>query len=53
MCRPFIREPMLVKKMQEGVATQASCISCNQCLVHTGVYDLPVRCYVKKRDGRS
>lgn len=45
MCRPFIREPFLVKKIREGKTKQAACISCNKC-VGALVNDLPLRCYV-------
>jgi 2,4-dienoyl-CoA reductase-like NADH-dependent reductase (Old Yellow Enzyme family) len=44
MCRPFIREPFLVKRFREGKATQAACISCNKC-VGAIVNDMPVKCY--------
>ena len=44
MCRPFIREPYLVRQFREGKTTQAACISCNRCL---GAIpnDMPVKCY--------
>ncbi len=45
MCRPFIREPFLVKMIKEGKTRQAACISCNRC-VGALVNDLPLRCYV-------
>lgn len=32
MSRPFIREPMLIKRWQAGDLRKASCISCNACL---------------------
>lgn len=32
MSRPFIREPMLIKRWQAGDLRTASCISCNACL---------------------
>lgn len=31
MCRPFIREPDLVRKWMKGVSDRAECTSCNQC----------------------
>ena len=31
MCRPFIREPMLIKRWQSGDLRKATCISCNGC----------------------
>jgi 2,4-dienoyl-CoA reductase-like NADH-dependent reductase (Old Yellow Enzyme family) len=45
MSRPFIREPLLVKRFREGKAEQASCISCNKCFAAIA-NGLPVRCYV-------
>jgi 2,4-dienoyl-CoA reductase-like NADH-dependent reductase (Old Yellow Enzyme family) len=32
MCRPFIREPDLVKRWRAGVRRKADCISCNNCV---------------------
>jgi len=31
MCRPFIRQPDLARKLKTGETTQASCISCSRC----------------------
>lgn len=45
MCRPFIREPFLVKRFRERRADEASCISCNKCFAAIA-NDLPLRCYV-------
>lgn len=43
MCRPFIREPGLVKKFEQG-KKEASCISCNKCI--GGVANkFPTACY--------
>lgn len=36
MCRPFIREPGLIKRWKENDGAVAKCISCNQCL-HNGI----------------
>jgi 2,4-dienoyl-CoA reductase-like NADH-dependent reductase (Old Yellow Enzyme family) len=44
MCRPFIREPFLIKKIKEGKTKEASCISCNKCVAAL-VNDMPLRCY--------
>lgn len=46
MCRPFIREPFLVKQLQEGKKESIACISCNRCFAALFA-DMPVRCYVK------
>jgi 2,4-dienoyl-CoA reductase-like NADH-dependent reductase (Old Yellow Enzyme family) len=32
LCRPFIRQPDLVKQWQRGNRDRATCISCNECL---------------------
>ena len=46
MSRPFIREPSLVRRFSEGKATEASCISCNQCFA--AMFNTrPIRCYQK------
>jgi 2,4-dienoyl-CoA reductase-like NADH-dependent reductase (Old Yellow Enzyme family) len=45
LSRPFIREPDLVKKYEEG-KEEASCISCNKCFAAM-IADKPVRCYCK------
>jgi 2,4-dienoyl-CoA reductase-like NADH-dependent reductase (Old Yellow Enzyme family) len=34
MSRPFIREPQLIKRWQQGDQTPAACISCNGCMQH-------------------
>ena len=44
MCRPFIREPFLVKHIKEGKVTIAACVSCNKCLAALQ-NNIPVRCY--------
>jgi len=46
MCRPFIREPFIIKKFKENKKDKVSCISCNRCLaaVPNG---FPIRCYNK------
>jgi len=46
MSRPFIREPFLVKRFQQGEAAEAACISCNRCFAAVGL-NLPLRCYVR------
>ncbi len=46
MCRPFIREPHLVKRFASGKTDVAGCVSCNNCLLAVRK-SLPVKCYVK------
>jgi 2,4-dienoyl-CoA reductase-like NADH-dependent reductase (Old Yellow Enzyme family) len=33
ICRPLIREPMIIKKWQEGNKKPVSCVNCNKCFV--------------------
>jgi len=33
MCRPFIREPHLIARWQQGDRQKATCVSCNQCIM--------------------
>jgi len=44
MSRPFIREPFLAKRMQQGKTKKAACISCNKCFAAV-FNELPLRCY--------
>ena len=46
MCRPFIREPFIIKKFRENKKDKVACVSCNRCLaaVPNG---FPTRCYHK------
>lgn len=46
MCRPFIREPFLVKRIREGKTSAAACLSCNMCAA-AALNDMPIRCYAK------
>ena len=46
MCRPFIREPFIVKKIREGNAEAVACVSCNRCLAAVA-HNIPVQCYYK------
>jgi 2,4-dienoyl-CoA reductase-like NADH-dependent reductase (Old Yellow Enzyme family) len=46
MCRPFIREPYLVKRWLEGDLAKATCISCGQCSENT--FTMSMRCYVEE-----
>jgi 2,4-dienoyl-CoA reductase-like NADH-dependent reductase (Old Yellow Enzyme family) len=43
MCRPFIREPALVRRFREGKMERASCTSCNKCFALIAS-DKPLRC---------
>ncbi len=46
MCRPFIREPALVKRIREGKATESKCTSCNNCVAAVA-NNMPVKHYEK------
>ena len=46
MSRPFIREPSIVKKLNEGKVDEVDCESCNRCLIAVTA-ELPVKCYNK------
>jgi 2,4-dienoyl-CoA reductase-like NADH-dependent reductase (Old Yellow Enzyme family) len=48
MSRPFVREPSLVRRFQEGKALATTCASCNECLAAI-VNERPVRCYSTTR----
>jgi 2,4-dienoyl-CoA reductase-like NADH-dependent reductase (Old Yellow Enzyme family) len=43
MSRPFIRDPFLVKHLQEGKVDRVSCVSCNRCVAAVAS-NQPVRC---------
>ena len=46
MSRPFIREPYFVKRLMQGKAEVASCVSCNRCVAAIN-NNMPLRCYYK------
>ncbi|MFX1497003.1 MAG: NADH:flavin oxidoreductase [Promethearchaeota archaeon] len=46
MCRPFIREPHLIKQIYKGRKDMSSCSSCNRCVAALP-NNLPVHCYEK------
>jgi len=47
LSRPFVREPHLARRLQEGQAV-AACVNCNRCTVATGLLSQPLRCHWKK-----
>ena len=49
MARPFIREPGLVKRWQEGDRAPARCISCNSCFM-PGIKEGGIYCVVEKKE---
>jgi 2,4-dienoyl-CoA reductase-like NADH-dependent reductase (Old Yellow Enzyme family) len=46
MCRPFIIEPDIVKKLKEGRQQVSKCISCNYCFI--AAEERPLQCYYGK-----
>lgn len=44
ICRPLIREPLLVRNMKAGKTREATCTSCNKCLAALAG-NRKVRCY--------
>jgi len=44
MCRPFIREPFIVKRIREGKTETVACVSCNRCFAALP-NNMPVQCY--------
>jgi 2,4-dienoyl-CoA reductase-like NADH-dependent reductase (Old Yellow Enzyme family) len=46
MCRPFIIEPDIVKKLKEGRQQVSKCISCNYCII--AAEERPLQCYYGK-----
>jgi len=49
MARPFIREPQLIKRWQEGDRSPARCISCNGCF-EPGIKEGGIYCVVEKKE---
>jgi 2,4-dienoyl-CoA reductase-like NADH-dependent reductase (Old Yellow Enzyme family) len=46
LCRPFIRQPGLVKKFREGLK-EGTCRSCNRCFA-AAANNIPTRCYLRE-----
>jgi 2,4-dienoyl-CoA reductase-like NADH-dependent reductase (Old Yellow Enzyme family) len=46
LCRPFIRQPLLVRRLQSQGSEAARCKSCNLCFAAV-CRQLPIRCYAK------
>lgn len=43
--RPLIREPNLVRKIENGKRGEVDCVSCNICAMHVGIH--PLKCWRK------
>lgn len=48
MCRPFIKEPGLIRRWAQGDRRKAACISCNKCGLGLAK-GMPLACYVKEK----
>jgi 2,4-dienoyl-CoA reductase-like NADH-dependent reductase (Old Yellow Enzyme family) len=51
MARPFIREPQLIKRWEEGDRSPARCISCNGCF-EPGIKEGGIYCVVEKKEAQ-
>jgi len=45
LCRPFIRQPNLVNRMQKSDGDPISCTNCNRCSIEIAVHYNPLKCY--------
>ena len=52
LARPFIREPWIARRWQEGDTARARCISCNGCF-KPGLKEGGIYCVVDKLEGES
>jgi 2,4-dienoyl-CoA reductase-like NADH-dependent reductase (Old Yellow Enzyme family) len=52
MARPFIREPQLIKRWQQGDLSAARCISCNGCF-KPGIKEGGIYCVVEKKEAKK
>ncbi|MCK4870870.1 MAG: hypothetical protein KAS93_07160 [Gammaproteobacteria bacterium] len=46
MCRPFVREPDLIQRWQNGERKKSKCTSCNKCLAELFLRGKPLECYL-------
>ncbi len=46
LARPLIREPHLVRDIEDGRRGAVDCVSCNICIMHEGLH--PLRCWRKR-----
>jgi len=45
ICRPFIRQPNLVNRLEKGEEDPISCTNCNRCSIEIAVHYNPLKCY--------
>ncbi len=53
LCRPFIREPQVVKRWKEGDTRPSACISCGRCFHYLGKGRHRIACRVLEKGSRS
>jgi 2,4-dienoyl-CoA reductase-like NADH-dependent reductase (Old Yellow Enzyme family) len=46
ICRPFIRQPNLVNRMEKDDDFTMSCVNCNRCSLEIAVHHKPMKCYL-------
>ena len=49
MCRPYICEPLLIKRWQRGDCRKARCISCNKCVLRAYAENKRLECVLKEQ----
>jgi len=45
MSRPFIRQPNLIRLIEQGKPNPVTCTSCNKCILEVLTQCNPLRCY--------
>ena len=48
LCRPFIRQPNLVNRLQKDETAHISCANCNRCSLEIAVHYNPMKCYLSE-----
>lgn len=51
MCRPYICEPSLIRRWQNGDRKKARCISCNKCVLRAYEQDMRLECVINQYNG--
>jgi len=53
LSRPFIRQPNLVNKLEEGGDDPITCVNCNRCSIEIAVHYNPMKCYYVPASSRA